>query len=108
MNPNQKSGDTDFLKTFGFVTNEARKNLVVFFLVLLVFSNAFFIYTNMQLQNELKQCSEDKLNLSLNLSEKITEEVRKQILPATTKIEEAAQKVDSVATKTNIILQNKK
>ena len=104
MNPNQKSGDTDFLKTFGFVTNEARKNLVVFFLVLLVFSNAFFIYTNMQLQNELKQCSEDKLNLS----EKITEEVRKQILPATTKIEEAAQKVDSVATKTNIILQNKK
>lgn len=109
MTPNQnKSGDNDFLKSFGFVTNEARKNLVVFFLVLMVFSNGFFIYQNIKLQYDLNNCNQSKLDISLKLSEKITEEVRKQISPAAEKIEQAATKVDSVANQTNIILQNKK
>jgi len=103
-----KSGDNDFLKTFGFVTNEARKNLVVFFLVLLVFSNTFYIYENSKLHEEINNCNNEKLNISLKLSEQITDEVRKQILPTKLKLEQAVIKVDSVANQTNVILQNKK
>lgn len=103
-----KSGDTDFLKAFGFVTNEARKNLVVFFITLMVFSNAFFIYRGIKLQDNLNKCSDEKLTISLELSNKITDEVRKQILPTTQKIDRVVEKVDSVATRTNNILLNKK
>ena len=105
---NSKSGDNDFLKTFGFVSNEARKNLVIFFITFLIFSNVFFIYRNIKMQEELNKCNQSKLELTLSLTEKITEEVRKQILPATEAIEKTVIKVDSVANKTNSILLNKK
>ncbi len=101
------NGDSEFLQTFGFISNEARKNLVVFFLVLLVFSNVFFVYRNIQLENTINKLNQEKLQLSLDLSNKITEEVRKQITPATIRIEEAASKVDSVANETNFILKAK-
>ena len=101
------NGDSEFLQTFGFISNEARKNLVVFFLVLLVFSNVFFVYRNIQLENTINKLNQEKLQLSLDLSNKITEEVRKQITPATIRIEEAASKVDSVANETNFILKTK-
>lgn len=111
MNDNQKIeqnlGDEYFLETFGFATNQARKNLVIFFLILMVFSNIFFIYRNIQLENTISQLNKEKLELSLVLSNKITEEVRKQIQPTTIKIEKVVERIDSVATKTVNILSEK-
>lgn len=109
MTPTQtNNGDNNFLKTFGFVSNEARRNLVVFFLVILIFSNTFFVYRNIQLEERINKLNQEKLDLTLDLSNKITDEVRKQILPATIKIEEVVDKVNSVANKTNYILETKK
>jgi hypothetical protein len=101
------TGDNEFLDTFGFATKEARKNLVIFFLVLLVFSNVFWIYRNMQLESTIIQLNKEKIDLTLDLSSKITEEVRKQIQPTASKIEEVANRVDSVTTKTSFILSKK-
>ena len=100
--------NNDFLKTFGFVSNEARKNLVIFFLISSIFSNVFFIYRDIVLQNKIEVLNKEKLEISLDLSSKITEEVRKQIMPATQKIFQAASKVDSVAIETNNFLLKRK
>lgn len=107
-NQNQNFGDKYFLETFGFATNEAKKNLVIFFLILMVFSNIFFIFRNIQLENTIHELNEEKLELSLVLSSKITEEVRKQIQPTKIKIEKVVERIDSVATKTVNILSEKK
>lgn len=91
------------LEAFGFVTNEARRNLVVFFLVLLIFSNTFFIYRNIVLTEQIQKLNNEKHNITLILSNKITEEVRRQITPTTTRINETIGKIDSVAIKVDSV-----
>lgn len=103
------------LEAFGFVTNEAKRNLVVFFIVLLIFSNSFFVYRNIVLTEQIQKLNNEKHDITLNLTNRITEEVRRQITPTTNKINETiikidsvAVKVDSVATKTNTLLETSK
>ena len=40
---NQNDNKT-FLEVFGFVSNQARMNLVIFFIIMLIASNVFFIW----------------------------------------------------------------
>lgn len=103
------------LQAFGFVSNEARRNLVVFFIVILIFSNIFFVYQNIVLTNRIQKLNDEKSEIILSLSAQITDEVRRQITPTTTRINQTVNKidsvavvVDSVATKTNKILNLKK
>lgn len=102
------------LEAFGFVSNEAKRNLVIFVIVMLVFSNGFFIYQNIVLTNRIQALNDEKSQIILDLSSKITEEVRRQITPTTnrinmtvSKIDSVAIAVDSVAKQTNNILTNK-
>lgn len=101
------------LEAFGFVSNEARKNLVIFIIVILIFSNIFFVYQNIVLTEKIQKLNDEKSEIILSLSSQITDEVRRQIAPTTyrinktvNKIDSVAVVVDSVATKTNKILNN--
>lgn len=98
----------NILDAFGFVSNEAKRNLVIFIIVILVFSNIFFIYQNIQLMNDLQEEKESKSEIILVLSKQITDEVRKQIIPTTERINQTITKIDSVAMKTNDYLDNVK
>lgn len=86
------------LKAFGFVSNEARRNLVIFFIVILLFSNGFFIYQNIGLTNKIQDLNVDHNKQLMDLSNKITEEVRKQIKPTQKRIYETTNRIDSVTT----------
>lgn len=93
----KSTGIKAVLEAFGFVSNEARRNLIIFFLVLLIFSNALFIYlyisSNKSKDAEIKQLNNDKLMIS----QQVTEEVRKQIKPVSEKVIEAANNVNNAA-----------
>lgn len=95
------TNNREFLETFGFLSKEARMNLVVFFIVLLTTSNIFFIYRAIHLESQLSKANEDKFRLSLELNQKITDEVRKQIQPTTQRINRVVERIDSVATRAN-------
>lgn len=112
---NKKIVVDNVLEAFGFVSNEARKNLVIFIIVILIFSNMFFIYQNIVLTERIQKLNDEKSEIILSLSSQITNEVRRQITPTTIRINQTVDKidsvavvVDSVATKTNKILNFKK
>lgn len=109
-----KEAVDNVLEAFGFVSSEARRNLVIFIIVVLIFSNTFFIYQNIKQAENIQKLNDEKSEIILNLSTKITEEVRRQITPTTTRINQTVNKidsvavvVDSVATKTNKMLNFK-
>ena len=110
-----KAAVDNILEAFGFVSNEARRNLVVFIIVLLIFSNTFYIYRNIVLTDRIQKLNDEKSEIIMNLTSQITDEVRRQITPTTNRINQTVHKidsvavvVDSVATKTNKILNFKK
>lgn len=110
-----KTAISNVLEAFGFVSDEARRNLVTFIIVILIFSNMFFIYRNIVLTEQIQKLNTEKQDIILNLSAQITEEVRRQITPTTSRINQTVNKidsvavvVDSVATKTNKMLNIKK
>lgn len=98
MTPNESRQDTAF-KVFGFVSAQARRNLVIFIIVMLLFSNAFFIYQNISLANKMQEMNSTHNEMILSLSNQITEEVRKQIQPTQIKVLQSTEKIDVLVEK---------
>lgn len=92
----KNSDNKTFLEVFGFVSNQARMNLVIFFICLLIVSNVFFVWRVTVLNTKLIECERSKNEVIINLHEKITEEVRKQIQPTKSAIKETIIKIDSI------------
>lgn len=92
-----KEAVDNVLGAFGFVSSEARRNLVIFIIVILIFSNMFFIYQNSKQAENIQKLNDEKSDIIMNLSAQITEEVRRQITPTTTRITQTVNKIDSVA-----------
>lgn len=97
---NQNDNKT-FLEVFGFVSNQARMNLVIFFIIMLIASNIFFIWRTNILHNKLIETEREKNNMIIDFNKQITEEVRKQIQPAKILIRETIEKIDSLNTADN-------
>lgn len=98
VNTNESKQDSAF-KVFGFVSEQARRNLVIFFFILLISSNVFFIYQNIILTNKMQEQTQIYNDKLLDLSNKITEEVRKQIQPTQYRILQTTEKIDVLADK---------
>lgn len=96
---NLKEGNKAFLEVFGFISNQARMNLIVFFYIILIFSNVFFVWRNMSLQKEVREVEKEKTQLIYDLNKQISDEIRKQIKPASYQIQEALNKIDSLTIK---------
>lgn len=90
-----------FLEVFGFVSNQARMNLVIFFIIMLIASNVFFIWRTNILNNRLIETEREKNNMIIDFNKQITEEVRKQIQPAKVLLRETIEKIDSLNTVDN-------
>nr|DAK62477.1 MAG TPA: hypothetical protein [Caudoviricetes sp.] len=97
---NQNDNKT-FLEVFGFVSNQARMNLVIFFIIMLIASNVFFIWRTNILNNRLIETEREKNNMIIDFNKQITEEVRKQIQPAKVLLRETIDKIDSLNTVDN-------
>ena len=103
------TGDNNktFLEVFGFVSNQARMNLVIFFITILIASNVFFIWRTSILNNRLIETEREKNAMINDFNTKIIEEVRKQVQPAKVLIRETINKIDSLNT-LDTQLHNKK
>jgi hypothetical protein len=88
-----------FLEVFGFMSDQSRRNIIIFFFVLLVFSNVFFIRQTIMASHEIQTLNDDKVRMVQDLNNRIIEEVRKQVQPSVNRIENTANNVDRVATK---------
>ena len=96
-----KNDNKTFLEVFGFVSNQARMNLVIFFIIMLITSNVFFIWRTNILNNRLIETEREKNNMIIDFNKQITEEVRKQIQPAKVLLRETIDKIDSLNTVDN-------
>ena len=104
-NINNNSTKT-FLEVFGFVSNQAKRNLVIFFFVLLVFSNIFLMWMNIRKDAVIQKLNDDRVEITRTMSDKVTEEVRRQVAPISGAIIQAANRVDSAALKLDSNAQN--
>lgn len=97
------TGDNNktFLEVFGFVSNQARMNLVIFFITILIASNVFFIWRTSVLNNRLIETEREKNIMINDFNTKIIEEVRKQVQPTKVLIRETIDKIDSLNTLDN-------
>lgn len=93
----QTANDTAF-KVFGFVSEEARRNFVIFIIIVLLVSNVFFIRQNIVLTNQINEMNKDHNAMVLDLTKQITEEVRRQIKPTQERIQYTTDKIDDLAT----------
>ena len=93
----QNANDSAF-KVFGFVSEEARKNFVIFIIIVLLFSNTFFIRQTIVLTNQINDMNKEHNAMVLDLTKQITEEVRRQIKPTQERIQYTTDKIDHLAT----------